>query len=55
MKRIRPNSGAKAADVFDGADLGGANTYHVLANLDASILVANTDASLAGNASHLFA
>jgi hypothetical protein len=41
--------------VFDAANLGGANTYHVLANLDASIPVANTNAELKGNSSHLFA
>jgi hypothetical protein len=40
---------------FDAANLGGANTYHVLANLDASIPVANTDAALNGDADHLFA
>jgi hypothetical protein len=40
---------------FDVANLGGANTYHVLANLDASIPVANTDAVLNGYAGHLFA
>jgi hypothetical protein len=40
---------------FDASNLGGANTYHVLANLDASIPVANTDAALNGNADHLFA
>jgi hypothetical protein len=40
---------------FDAANLGGANTYHVLANLDASILVATTDTALNGNADHLFA
>lgn len=40
---------------FDAANLGGANTYHVLANLVASIPVANTDAALNGNASYLFA
>jgi sugar lactone lactonase YvrE len=41
--------------VFDAANLGGTNTHHVLANLDASIPVANTDAALGGDASHLFA
>jgi hypothetical protein len=41
--------------VFDAANLGGTNTYHVLANLDASIPVANMNAALKGNASHLFA
>jgi hypothetical protein len=41
--------------VFDAANLGGANTYHVLANLDGSIPVANTDPALNGNADHLFA
>ena len=40
---------------FDASNLGGANTYHVLANLDASIPVANKDVALNGNADHLFA
>jgi hypothetical protein len=41
--------------VFDGGNLGGTNTYHTLANLDASIPVANTDPGLKGNTDHLFA
>jgi hypothetical protein len=41
--------------VFDAANLGGTSTYHVLANLDASIPVANVNASLKGNIAHLFA
>jgi len=43
--------------VFDAANLGDMNTdhYHVLANLDASIPVANTNAALKEDASHLFA
>jgi sugar lactone lactonase YvrE len=41
--------------VFDAANLGSTNTFHVLANWDGSIPVANNDAKLKENASHLFA
>ena len=41
--------------VFDAAGLGGANTYHVLPNLDSPIPVANTDPALSGHTDHLFA
>jgi sugar lactone lactonase YvrE len=41
--------------VFDAGNLGGTNIFHVLNNLDGSIPVANTNAALSGNASHLFA
>jgi endoglucanase len=41
--------------VFDAANLGGTNTFHVLTNLTGSIPVANTDAALNANTSHLFA
>lgn len=41
--------------VFDAGNLGGTNTFHVLANLNASIPVANTNGALNANASHLFA
>ena len=40
--------------VFDAANLGGANTYHVLSNLTALIPVANTNAALTSNIGHLF-
>lgn len=41
--------------VFDKANLGGTNTFHVLTSLTGSIPVANTDAALNANTSHLFA
>src|SRR5262249_38248659 len=41
--------------VFDAANLGGTNTFHVLTNLTGSIPVATTDAALNANTSHLFA
>jgi sugar lactone lactonase YvrE len=41
--------------VFDGASLGRATTYHVLANCVSSIPVANTNATLKENAKYLFA
>jgi sugar lactone lactonase YvrE len=41
--------------VFDAANLGGTNTYHVLANCTSSIPVANTNPTLMKNTKHLFA
>ena len=43
--------------VFDAANLGGSNTFHVLNNLNVNgaIPVANTNAALSANTSHLFA
>ena len=41
--------------VFDAANLGGINTFHVLDNLNGDIPVANTNAALNANTSHLFA
>jgi len=41
--------------VFDAANLGGTNTFHVLNNLNGDISVANTNAALNANTTHLFA
>jgi hypothetical protein len=41
--------------VFNAANLGGSNTFHVLNNLKGAIPVANTNAGLGTNTSHLFA
>jgi len=43
--------------VFDAANLGDSNTFHILKNLNVNgaIPVANTNAALSGNTSHLFA
>jgi sugar lactone lactonase YvrE len=41
--------------VFDAVSLGGTNTYHVLANCNSSIPVANTNAALMENTKYLFA